>query len=134
MTVSRPRTACTQACRPGASRCSGALAGASTEAYERHVLVDRDGAVATVARADELKRPRFSVVAKGALLVARCGTGRPGQDPDLQQVRRAPTREALCSLWVMPVPALMRCTSPGRMVEPLPMLSLCASAPWTARR
>ena len=27
------------------------------------------------------------------------------------------------------VPALMRCTSPGRMVELLPMESLCASAP-----
>ncbi|CFU05569.1 Uncharacterised protein [Bordetella pertussis] len=47
----------------------------------------------------------------------------------------------ICSIWVAasgcglnsecitPRPALMRCTSPGRMVEPLPMLSLCAIAP-----
>ena len=32
--------------------------------------------------------------------------------------------EALNSLCATPVPALMYCTSPGRMTEPLPMLSL----------
>jgi hypothetical protein len=37
--------------------------------------------------------------------------------------------EALNSLWVTPVPADMRCTSPGRMIELVPMLSLCWSAP-----
>ncbi|KVL79256.1 hypothetical protein WJ47_27430 [Burkholderia ubonensis] len=33
------------------------------------------------------------------------------------------------SLCTIPVPALIRCTSPGRMIDPLPMLSRCASAP-----
>ena len=37
--------------------------------------------------------------------------------------------DALNSLWVTPVPALILWTLPGRMVEPLPMLSLWASAP-----
>jgi len=37
--------------------------------------------------------------------------------------------EALCSLCVMPVPALMRCTSPGRIKDPLPRLSPCRRAP-----
>ena len=37
--------------------------------------------------------------------------------------------EALNSLCITPVPALMRCTSPGRMTEPLPSESLWASAP-----
>jgi hypothetical protein len=30
---------------------------------------------------------------------------------------------------ITPRPALIRCTLPGWMVEPLPMLSLCAMAP-----
>src|SRR5689334_20794454 len=37
------------------------------------------------------------------------------------------TREALNSLCEMPVPALMRCASPGRISEPIPRLSLCSS-------
>ena len=37
--------------------------------------------------------------------------------------------DGLNSLCVTPVPALMRCTSPGRITEPVPMESLCASAP-----
>ncbi len=35
----------------------------------------------------------------------------------------------LYSLWRTPLPALMRCTSPGTMVEPLPMRSWWPSAP-----
>ena len=37
--------------------------------------------------------------------------------------------EALNSLCRTPVPALMRWTSPGRMTEPVPIESLCSSAP-----
>jgi len=40
-----------------------------------------------------------------------------------------PDASWLNSLCVTPRPALMRCTSPGTMVEPLPMESRCASAP-----
>jgi hypothetical protein len=35
----------------------------------------------------------------------------------------------LNSLWRTPLPALMRCTSPGTMVEPVPIESLWPSAP-----
>ena len=35
----------------------------------------------------------------------------------------------LNSEWRMPLPALMRCTSPGRITLPLPMLSLWPSSP-----
>ncbi|EWS62631.1 hypothetical protein Y695_04138 [Hydrogenophaga sp. T4] len=35
----------------------------------------------------------------------------------------------LNSLWRTPLPALMRCTSPGGMPLTLPMLSLCARLP-----
>lgn len=37
--------------------------------------------------------------------------------------------EALNSLWRIPVPALMRWISPGRISEPLPRLSRCSSTP-----
>ena len=37
--------------------------------------------------------------------------------------------EAFISLCCTPVPADIRCTSPGLMTEPVPMVSLCASAP-----
>ncbi|MNY64487.1 hypothetical protein D3C86_2016110 [compost metagenome] len=39
------------------------------------------------------------------------------------------SREALYSLWRTPVPALIICTSPGRITEPVPIESLCSSAP-----
>ena len=35
--------------------------------------------------------------------------------------------EALYSLWLIPVPALIRWTSPTRMTELVPVLSLCAN-------
>jgi hypothetical protein len=35
----------------------------------------------------------------------------------------------LNSLWLIPVPALMRCTSPGRITALVPVLSLCSTAP-----
>ena len=37
--------------------------------------------------------------------------------------------DGLNSLWAMPVPADIRWISPGRIVEPLPRLSACSSAP-----
>ena len=37
--------------------------------------------------------------------------------------------EALNSLWRMPLPALIICTSPGRMTEPVPIESSWARAP-----
>ena len=47
-------------------------------------------------------------------------------DPDLQEVRGARLLEVELAVRARRVPALMRCTSPGRIVEPLPIESLCA--------
>jgi hypothetical protein len=37
--------------------------------------------------------------------------------------------DGFISLCVTPVPAVMRCTSPGLISEPVPIESLCASVP-----
>jgi hypothetical protein len=64
-------------------------------------------------------RPRFSA-GEVLLLVAGRDAALRRLDPDLQEMHRL-VFEALNSLWRTPVPALMRCTSPGRITEPLPI-------------
>ena len=62
--------------------------------------------------------PRSSASALSVPAAARSGRGGPIRLSD-----------GLNSLWRTPVPAVMRCNWPARMIEPLPMLSLCSSAP-----
>ena len=54
---------------------------------------------------------------------------RHGLDVIIANAENASAGAGLYSLWRTPVPALMRCTSPGRMTEPLPRLSLCSRDP-----
>ena len=78
----------------------------------------RRGAAARASRRPRTPSPRSRAAGSGSRAGSRSAGG-----------ARARSSEALYSLWVTPVPALMRCTSPGRITEWLPMLSLWASAP-----
>ena len=134
LSVAVPRATCTQATRPGFERVAHALALLEQRGVEVDVAVDGHRAVAAVARADEAQPAALLGVGERLLLVAR---RRARLRSGMIQICRKCTGsvfEALNSLWRMPVPADMRCTSPGRITEPVPRLVLVLRARPPARR
>jgi hypothetical protein len=105
------------------------LALAEHAGVDARILVDRDGTVAAVRRRNQPQPAAFLGAGNGLLLVAGLEPLAVGQQPDLQEMDRLSERDGLNSLCSTPVPADMRCTSPGRITEPVPIESLCSSAP-----
>ena len=83
--------------------------------------------IRTVGRSNQTQLAAFFRVAKILFFIARFNPQNIGKKPDLQEMDFF-IREGLNSLCCTPVPALMRWTLPGRMMEPVPILSLWASA------
>ena len=112
----------------GAQRERSSLSAFERRRIEIDVLMDGEGAVAAVARPDETQLAALLLLAEGLLLVARRRPCRSGMI-QICRKRTGSVRLALYSLWRTPVPADMRCTSPGRITECSPVLSLCSRAP-----
>ena len=124
--------AATDDLNPGAATCgqmmAGSLVGTEESRVEVGVLMDRDGSLTSIPRPDQAQPTTLVLFRKRLLLVGRLQPVPLGND----QICRKWTGaffEALYSLWRTPVPADMRWISPGRMTDPVPMLSLCSSAP-----
>ncbi len=129
LTCTAPRATWTYARRPGASSRSARSAASNSPPYTRTSWWTRTEPDFAVLRRDEPQAGRVSRPPRSASLhnSAECRTHSAGS----RSAENAAVLvcEALNSLWRTPLPALMRCTSPGRIVEPVPMESWCASSP-----
>jgi hypothetical protein len=126
--VAAPRASCTHALRLGSDCVLNHMACTEARGVEVNILVNPDGTVVAVRITNQAEAVALFSFREMPLLVARHEAPPAGQNPDLGEVDGI-VPQALNSLCEMPVPALMRCTSPGRITEPLPRLSRCSSAP-----
>ena len=124
-----PRATCSHAWRAGRSVVN-ARAGRRPAARR---TAPRPGARSPSRRARRATRPAAACPCARPRRTpsARSRACRPACAGTIQICRKwtSSSGDALNSLCVTPVPADMRCTSPGRITEPVPMLSLCCSAP-----
>ena len=102
----------------------GRVTGLDEARVDPRVGVDRDAAIAPVGRRDEPEHAALVGVAERFLLVA--GLDRPFLGVTSQICRKCTPSvfDALSSLCITPVPALIRWTSPGRITAPVPIESL----------
>ena len=129
LTSTDPRTTWTQLLRPGFKLMFDRVGATEQHVVNCHVLMNEYGAVAAIGRADEPQPSGFFGFSRK--FSDHSAAASPSRSGNTHICRKCTGSvcEWLNSLCRIPVPADITWTSPGRITEPVPMLSLCSRAP-----